>query len=264
MSAVALALVLAAAVFHAGWNRLLHGAEDRLAAIAVSGIIAGLLLSPATVAAPPRHVLPLVALSAAAETAYALCLTAAYARGALSLTYPIGRGTAPLLVTVGGLFVLAQRPSIVTVAGAGALLAGLTLVATAGDHPRRGTAVGFAVLTGTAIASYSLIDARAVEVTSPAGYLGPVLFLSGLALTAIVHHPARLRAALRPGLLIAVGSVTAYLLVLFAFQRAHAGRVATIREVSVLLAILIAREKTGRQVWLGGVLVVAGAVLAAA
>ena len=32
MSEAALVLVLAAAVLHATWNRVLHGAEDRLAA----------------------------------------------------------------------------------------------------------------------------------------------------------------------------------------------------------------------------------------
>lgn len=263
MTAPALALVLTAAIFHATWNRLLHGSDDRLAAAAVSGLIAGLILLPFTIAAPPVHVLPLVGLSALAETGYFLALTAAYARGALSLAYPIGRGTAPLLVTLGGFAVLAQPPTPVSVGAACALFLGLVLVASSGQHKNRLPALGFATLTGAGIATYSLIDARAVQHTSPLGYLGPVLFASSVLLVLIVHDLHRLRAALRPGLYVALGSVASYSLVLLAFQQAHAGRVATVREVSVLLALLLARQETTWRTWVGGALVVAGAILAA-
>ena len=40
MSGVALALVLAAALIHATWNRMLHGATDRLAAAMRSVLLA--------------------------------------------------------------------------------------------------------------------------------------------------------------------------------------------------------------------------------
>jgi drug/metabolite transporter (DMT)-like permease len=75
---------------------------------------------------------------------------------------------------------------------------------------------------------------------------------------------ARLRAAIRPGALIGLGSLAAYLLVLFAFRLAPVGRVATLRETSVLLAILLSRERPGVATWAGAALCVVGAVLAAA
>lgn len=231
--------------------------------MAVAGLAAGVALAPAIIAAPPVGALPFIVPSALAETAYALCLAAAYRRGALSLAYPIGRGTAPLLVTLGGWLVLAQRPTPQSVAAALALVTGLVLVATAGQHSAQRSAVGFALLTGVCIASYSLIDARAVRDVSPVAYLGAVMGLQGLLLLLLVHDGRRLQKVLRPGLFVAVGTTAAYLLVLFAFQRAVAGRVSTLREVSVLLGLLIAREKSGRQVWLGAALVVGGAVLAA-
>lgn len=261
---VALVLVLVAAGFHATWNRFLHGTSDRVGAMAISGLVGGALLLPALVIAPPRGALLLIVLSAIAETAYALCLSAAYRRGALALTYPIGRGTAPLLVTLGGWAVLAQRPTALTLAGALALIGGLSLVATAGRRAAQGTAVAFALLTGCCIASYSLIDARAVQDVSPAGYLSAVLLLQGIFLSGWLRGDCkRLRLSLPTGTLIAVGSVAAYLLVLFAFQRTAAGRVSTLREVSVLIGLLLAREQAGPRVWAGAVLVVAGMVLAA-
>jgi drug/metabolite transporter (DMT)-like permease len=255
--------VLVAAGFHAAWNRFLHGTSDRVAAMAVSGIAGGALLLPALIVAPPRGVLLLIVLSALAETAYALCLSAAYRRGALAVTYPVGRGVAPLLVTLGGWAVLAQRPTPLTLAGALALVAGLSLVAMAGRRAAQGAAVAFALLTGCCIASYSLIDARAVQHVSPAGYLSVVLLLQGFLLTGCLRGDRkRLRAAAGTGVLIAVGSVAAYLLVLFAFQLTAAGRVSTLREVSVLIGLLLAREQAGPRVWAGALLVVVGMVLA--
>lgn len=58
-------------------------------------------------------------------------------------------------------------------------------------------------------------------------------------------------------------TAAAYLLVLLAFQRAQAGRVATLREVSVLIGISLAGERLGRRLWVGALFVLAGIVLAA-
>lgn len=264
MTGLALALVLAAAFLHAGWNLALHDTGDRVPAMAVSGLAAGALLLPAVVLAPPWGVLPLVILSALAETAYALCLSAGYSRGELGLVYPLARGTAPLLVTLGGWLVLAERPSPIVALGALALASGLAAIATAGRQAGRADAVALAFLTGAAIASYSLVDARAVREVGPVSYLGAVLGLQGLLLAALVRfRPARLGPALRPGVLIAIGSVAAYLLVLLAYQRAEAGRVATLRETSILIGLVLSRGKPGWRTWAGAGLVVIGAVLVA-
>jgi drug/metabolite transporter (DMT)-like permease len=261
---LALALVLLAALLHAGWNLLLHGTDDRLAAATVAGLMAGVALLPAMVLAPPWQVWPLIILSALAEVVYALCLTSAYRLGALSLVYPLARGAAPLLVTLGGWLLLSQPPTPWTLAGAGALALGLTSVATAGKHGGQRAAIGFALLTGVCIATYATIDAGAVRLVNPVSYLGAVLGLQGIVLVGVLAlrgDLARLQRAAWPGVQIAVGAVAAYLLVLLAFQRANAGPVATLREVSVLLGVLLAREQKGWRVWLGATLVVLGAIL---
>ncbi len=263
---LALGLVLLSACFHAGWNLTLHETKDRVAAMAVAGLVSGLALLPFTLAAPPWRVWPLILLSALAETAYALLLSAAYQRGALAVAYPIARGTAPVLVTLGAWLLLTQPTNLLTFAGAALLLAGLTLVGLGGRRLGQIAAVGFAVLTGCAIATYSVVDARAVSTPgiSPLAYLGPVLAVQSLLLLAWLRGDwRRMRGAARPGLLIAIGTVAAYPLVLFAFQRAGAGRVATLREVSVLLGVFLSRGKRGWRVWLGATLVVVGMVLTA-
>src|SRR5215469_14655916 len=126
MSGLALVLVLAAAGFHAGWNRLLHGADDRVAAAAVGAVVGAVLLLPATITVPvgavvgavlllpatitvpPTAVWPLALASGAAEATYFALLAAAYRRGELSFTYPVARGVAPFLITLGGAAVLGE------------------------------------------------------------------------------------------------------------------------------------------------------------
>ncbi len=262
MSGVALALVLAAALIHAAWNRMLHGTGDRLAAAAAGTVVSAVVLLPATFAFPPVRVWPLAAGSGVAEALYLYSLTAAYRRGELSFTYPVARGIAPFLVTLGGALALGQPPGAARVAGSLALGAGLAVISHAGLARGRGPAVAFAVLAGLAIATYSVIDAGAVRSASPAGYFGAVSAVEAVVLLAAVRPGRdRLRAAARVGTGIGLGSAAAYLLVLYAFTRAPAGPVATIRELSILFGILLARERTGARVWLGGALCAAGAAL---
>ena len=52
-----------------------------------------------------------------------------------------------------------------------------------------------------------------------------------------------------------MGSVGAYLLVLYAFQVAPAGRVSTLREASVLVGLMLSGERPARAVWTGAILV---------
>jgi drug/metabolite transporter (DMT)-like permease len=232
--------------------------------MAVAGVVVGVALLPAVVVWPPWEALPLVLASAAAHVAYALGLSAAYRRGALSVAYPLGRGVAPLLVTLGGWLLLAERPTTGALIGAMSLAAGLGLIAIAGGRSGQGAAVVFALLTGLTIAAYSVVDAAAVRQVSPIGYLGAVLGVQGLVLMLLVRaNRRRLRQGLRSGLLIAAGSVGAYVLVLYAFQLAPAGRVSTLREASVLIGIMLSGERPAAAVWAGAALVLVGALLAA-
>jgi multidrug transporter EmrE-like cation transporter len=195
---VAIALVLVAAVVHASWNRVLHAEEDRVAAMAVAGLFTGVMLLPAVLLWPPWAALPFVVASAVTHVFYALGLSAAYRRGALSVAYPLGRGVAPLLVTLGGWLLLAERPDETAVLGAAALAVGLALIAISGGRAGQGAAVGFALLTGLTIATYSVVDAAAVRQVSPVGYLGAVLGIQGLLLTGLVRGDRlRLRSGLR-------------------------------------------------------------------
>ena len=138
-----------------------------MAAMTVAGLATGVLLLPAVIVWPPWRVLPFVAASAGTHVFYALGLSAAYRRGALSVAYPLGRGVAPLLVTLGGWLLLAERPTLGALVGAVSLAVGLALIAVSGGRTGQGAAVVFALLTGLTIATYSVVDAAAVRQVSP-------------------------------------------------------------------------------------------------
>jgi drug/metabolite transporter (DMT)-like permease len=263
MSPIAFALTAIAALAHALWNRRLHVEGDRQATITVAYLTIGIVLLPAAVLNGPWPVWPLVLASVVAETAYSLFLAAAYHRGALTIAYPLGRGTAPLLVTLGGWLVLGARAAPAGGVGTIALARGIALVASTGWRAGQRGAVGFAVLTGLAIATYTLIDSQAVQTVAVPGYFATVSLLAGVLLAGTVRgNRARLRQALNSGLRVAVGMGVAYMLVLLAFQHAEASRVEALRESSILIALWLSGERPGWQLWLGSGLVVFGVVLA--
>jgi drug/metabolite transporter (DMT)-like permease len=256
--------VAAAALTHALWNRRLHLITDRLATLTVANFAIGFVLLPAALLWPPWSVWPLIGLSGTVQAVYALCLAAAYRRGALFIAYPLGRGIAPLLVALGGWVVLGHGPDRLVIFGTVALACGIALVATTGWRAGQAGAVGFALLTGLGVAGYSLIDAQAVHQVAAPGYFGCACLVAGTLMVGVLRGDwLRLRAALGPGLRLAVGIGTAYLLVLLAFQYAETARVAALRESSILLAVWLSANRVGWQIWLGSALVVLGIILAA-
>jgi drug/metabolite transporter (DMT)-like permease len=265
MDPAAVALVLAAAVLHALWNVRLHGADDRVAAMAMSGIISGLVLLPFFALDPPAGVWGLLVISGLAEAIYGLALAGADRRGDLSVTYPVGRGSAPLMATLAATVVVGQPASVRTVVAASLVALGLVLLAFRSHRSGTLAATGLALVVGATIATYSVVDARAVGLgAAPLAYLAGALAIEGVLMASTTGFDrARLRASLGPGAAIALGSVGAYALVLFAFRLAPVGQVATLREVSVVVAVLMAREHPGPLGWAGIAAVVAGGALAA-
>src|SRR5689334_11192134 len=171
------------------------------------------LLLPATITGPPVHAWPAALASGAAEATYFAFLSAAYRRGELSFTYPVARGIAPFLITLGGAAVLGESLTAARVCGSLALGVGLAIISHAGLAKGRGTALMFAALTGITIAVYSVIDADAVRSANAVGYLGAVtLVQAALLLGAVCLNagpPAqiagRLRASARAGAGIGAG-----------------------------------------------------------
>jgi drug/metabolite transporter (DMT)-like permease len=252
----ALALVVVAALAHAAWNVLAKTAAGGAAFVWLFSTAAAVLWAPvaavALVVAPGSFGLEglgFVVGSGALHALYFVLLQRGYREGDLSLVYPLARGTGPLLSTLAAIALFSERPSALALAGGAIIVAAVLSLAgagrgdgAAGRGSERGRAVGFALATGVAIATYTLWDKRAV---GPLG-LSPIVYYWGtnLAETAILsaavaHRRAEVgrvwRAHRAQALGVAVLSPLAYILVLFALAHAPVSYVAPAREISILV-----------------------------
>ena len=286
MSATALALVLAAAVTHAGWNLLVkqtHDDRELLTWLALG--MGGVLLSPVVIMT--WHALvavwPFVMASAGAEAVYVLSLTAAYRRGDLSVVYPIARGTAPLLLAIWTTAFLAQAPRAGGLAGICALGIGVAMVAwsierspTAGRRVWTGDQwadIGLTLGVALSISAYSVVDGAAMRglsaPTQAAAYDGAVFWL-GAALTGPIVLRGAARGRVRSTwvrhwrriVVVAAAMAGGYIPVLIAFRLAPVAYVGAAREVSIVIAAiagwLVLGERFNPLRLLGSVVIVLG------
>jgi len=253
MPTTAFALTLVAAMLHAGWNLVVKAADDRVASALAVTWGAAMVNVPILVAfgLPSIEALPYLLASSVVHTAYMLWLTRAYQRADFALSYPLARGTAPLLVSIGGVLLAGDTMPWLGVVGV-VLVAGaiLSLI----HMPRPGQHIDAALVTGLCIATYTIIDGTAVRATGDSlRYLAALFLLHAVLLTGVVLVLRRGHLGLGPGLgrIFVIGggaSALAYLLVLIAAQRAPLGLVSGVRELSVLFALIAGARVLGEQV----------------
>ena len=251
-----LGLVLLAAAAHASWNLLAKGAQGGQGFVWLYTVAASVLYLPVLIAALVIDPGPLgweafvfMAGSGVLHTIYASLLQRGYRTGDLSLVYPLARGTGPLVSTIAAIAFFGERPGVVALLGG--LLVVLAVLALArpapeagGDHRR---AAGIAVLTGVAIAGYTLWDKQAVDALalSPLVYYWGTNTANALLLTVIVLRGRWSSVALAwrtsrgAAAGVALLSPLAYVLILFALARAPVSAVAPARELSILLGSVL-------------------------
>ena len=256
MPTFALALVVVAALAHAAWNVLAKTASGGATFVWLFSAAAVVIWLPAVLVAEvvaPGSLglegLAFMVASGALHALYFVLLQRGYRDGDLSLVNPLARGTGPLLSTLAAIVIFSERPSALALAGGAIIVAAVLSLAGTGarsgasanaSHRRR--AIGFALLTGVAIATYTLWDKQAV---GPLG-LSPIVYYWGanVAETAlltpfVVRRRLEVRrtwrAYRRQALGVALLSPLAYILVLFALAHAPVSYVAPARELSILI-----------------------------
>jgi drug/metabolite transporter (DMT)-like permease len=297
MALASLALLLAAAGFHAAANTLIKRAHDKLAfawwMLGVSSILGLPLCFLIGNVDPPGWLFVLT--SGLLEAIYFVALTRAYALGDLSQVYPIARGSAQPFTVLWGFLFLGERPSPVGLLGVAVIVAGLYFVNLPSRSDWKRPLLGFrrgaarwALLTGFLISAYSAVDKQGVKFFDPIIYIYLILLVSWIALTPQWFSSARRVALIREmqsgewddGCLhfvttwpaqwhsgraitiIAAGlfGVVAYVLVLAALRISPVSYVGPAREVSVVIGSWIGIRFLGEP---GGALRVAASALVA-
>lgn len=241
-------ILLFAALLHASWNAIVKASGDKMyAAISVSGsaaVIALLLLPFAP--QPSLASAPYLLLSSALQVVYTVLVAKTYQVSDMSQTYPLMRGTAPLLVAIVSVVFLGDRLSPLAWAGIGVIcLAILAMAYNGRASSRRG--VVLALINACFIAGYTLVDGTGVRLSGSA--LGYTLWsflmngscLLGWATLARRREVSRyLRQHWHKGLLGGVSTMGSYGLALWAMTQAPLAVVAALRETSILFGALIA------------------------
>ena len=252
MSGSALALVVVAAIVHATWNLLNKRASGHATFTWIVAGLSALLYAPVAIIAivywQARVDLAGIGFmvgSAVLHTGYFLVLNEGYRAGDLSLVYPLARGTGPLLSTLLAIILLGERPSALAIGGGLMIIFGVIILT---GNPARlrnaGSvkAIGYALVTGTFIAAYTVWDKQAVSRFA----VTPVLLDWGansvralLLLPLALSHWQKTRVEWNvhrfEAIAVALLVPLSYILVLTAMQFTPVSYVAPAREISILL-----------------------------
>ncbi|MFT3968235.1 MAG: DMT family transporter [Sphingobium sp.] len=265
------ALMIASGSIHAIVNAIVKGGRDAVAGRALTDGTGAAILLPAIAFVPlPHGAWEWLAASAVLHSIYLYGLIRAYQIADFSAAYPILRGTAPLLtalVTVGLIGEPATPGQMAGIAVIGAAMF-LMLIGRHVSHE----ALGWSVMTGAAIASYTVVDAHGVRAApDPLSYIVWVFVLCGLAAVAmfsVVTRGALFSLAARqwkPGAIAGAMSILSYGMALRAYTLGPTAPLAALRETgmvtAVILSALFLKERVAptRIVGAGGIFM--GAVL---
>lgn len=286
MSSPALALVILAALVHAGWNLAAKRAAparwtfvlayDLVSCLAYAPWVAWLLAHEAT--AWSAQGVGCLLLTGLIHLGYGLCLQRGYEVADLSVVYPVARGTGPLLSSLGAVVLLGETPTASGVLGLAAVVVGIGLISTQGDlaafrRPGGQAGVRWGTATGALIAAYTVVDAYAVKglglspvIVNFASNLLQVVLLAPLLVRDYPEGRTLMRGHWRSAVTVGLLSPLAYILVLSALGLgAPLSVVAPAREMSMmvgaLLGMLVLREAVGRWRLVGCLVMIAGVVL---
>jgi drug/metabolite transporter (DMT)-like permease len=204
------------------------------------------------------------------QIGYALFLVRAYRQAGLAQVYPIARGTAPLLVTLGAALVAGEHIAPLGLAGVALVSGGIVAIAFGRGRADAASTLA-AVACGACIAGYMVIDGVGVRLSHhPIGYASwqaviegapmPLIFLAIRRRLPLLGWNADL-VRTSVGALI---SVTAYGVVIWAMSLAAMGKVSALRETSILFAALIGwvflKERMTARRLMGAAMIAGGAI----
>jgi drug/metabolite transporter (DMT)-like permease len=264
-------LVLFGALLHASWNAMVKSGGDKLGE---TGLIAGgaalvSLFALPFLPLPTAACVPWLIVSVIIHQLYYALVAAAYRAGDMGHTYPLMRGSAPLLVALVSAPLLGETLSAHGWIGVMLICGGILLLALHRRAAPRATLLALA--NALVIAIYTLIDGTGARLSGDAvSYVFWLTLLEAPPLLAWLwfrdgrqfRRQLRQRAAV--ALIGGACAIGSYGFALWAMTQAPVAIIAALRETSVLFAVAISmfilREPSGFRRVVAGLLVVVGAV----
>lgn len=246
-AALAFPLILFSAITHATYNALIKAARDKLVARMLMAVASSLILAPVAffVPLPTSEMFVLLCFTAIVHFAYQMAQIKSLQYSDYTLAYPLSRGTAPLLVAGLAPLVIGDTVNGWQLLGIAVIsLAILSMALSARNGNGRG--IMFALLTGVAIAVYTLIDAKGSRMSPhPLTFIVWFFLFDSIVISTftLTRHRARFLSAVqrewKAAALNGVLGICTFGSALLAFRYGNAPVMAALRETSVLFAALI-------------------------
>ncbi len=247
MTTAVFLVILLAAALHASWNAIVKkGGDALMTTVAITGSAAVIAAITLPFLPPPaRASWPFLAASAVLSVTYYILVARTYAISDMSQSYPLMRGTAPLIVATAGTVVMGEKLTAMGWLGIAVICAGIvSMIGGQGFKVNKGTAL--ALLNAAVIAGYTLIDGAGVRHSgSPIAYTLWIFLLTGVPMTAwaLARRGPAFRAYARRnwrlGLAGGFGTIASYGLALWAMTQAPVALVAALRETAILFGAVI-------------------------
>ena len=243
-----LCLVLFGALLHASWNALVKSSSDKTLDTALIHVLCSLLALPVClyVGPPPAESWPYILGSLVVHVGYYFALAGAYRHGELGLTYPLMRGTAPMLVAMTSFVFIGEDLTPLAWLGVACISGGVLLLGVTREWWTHRKAILFALCNAVLIAVYTVIDAKGARSSGHVvQYISMLFVLDGwpFAILVFMQRKGQVWPYVRKRWPIAVGgafaSIGSYAIALWAMTVAPVAMVAALRETSVFFAALI-------------------------
>ena len=243
-------IILLATVMHAIWNAMVKHHPDKV--IAVLAIVLGhiplALLCIIYFPLPGKEALPYIIASVIAHQGYQWYMINSYKVGDYTNVYPIFRGFGPLLATLISLIFLGVVFKIATIISILFICVGIMVLGLFGSKDKNQfEIIKYALLTGSFISLYSLIDGYGARVsTSAISYIRFSFLFSALLFPIILklnkHENIISKVFKDAKMIFWVGgsiSFVIYVIVVWGFTKAPIPLVAALRETSIFFSIFI-------------------------
>lgn len=267
MSPSAAILVLLSAAVHVGWNYLTKSSDNPRAFSLLKGTMIGCISLPCLLAMSsfqdvPREVWYAILASGMIHYVYILSLSTAYETGDISFVYPIAR-SAPALVPAAAFLILGETVSLQGATGIAIVIAAVAAIQWRRNKGSDSMGIWqslkkkdarWAFATLAAVIAYTLVDKVAMVRLSgissmPPWMRGPFFFMAQgifcyliygvhLMLSGFPEIAVTWKCQWREVVIAAAGTIISYSLILHVMQTEPVSYIVTLRQSSVLLAVL--------------------------
>lgn len=251
--------MLTSALLHATWNAWVKSRPDPYRAMVVVAIGAAwpCLVLLAWHGLPEEIPWAWMSLTILLSIPAQALLGSAYREGDFVVAYPIVRGLNPVVIALGSVALFAERLALPQAAGVACVSAGIALlgwqaVRRSGSVTMKG--LGFAALSALATASATLADSAGARIANdPLAYAPLISVANAVAMAAYQIRRIDLVQAFRENRSLAIFapviSTASYVITIWSIARAPVALVISLRETSMLFAVLLGavflRERVG-------------------